>query len=206
MSETLFFDGDQTLWDFDTLMRRALQATLQELRVRCPGVATARVDVDSMVADRQAAAIELGRSETNMERLRRAAFQRTLTRLQLQDDELAAHLTRFYLERRFNAVDLYPDALVCLTDLSAKYKLGLLSNGNSHPPQRLTRRRWSAFLRTTAAPVLAVRNRDMSLLAGEGCRRRSRGLAVMPALRQVAGLAGAPDSDSRGRRPHLRAS
>jgi FMN hydrolase / 5-amino-6-(5-phospho-D-ribitylamino)uracil phosphatase len=123
MLETLFFDGDQTLWDFDTLMRRALQATLQELRVRCPGVATARVDVDSMVADRQAAAIELGRSETNMERLRRAAFQRTLTRLQLQDDELAAHLTRFYLERRFNAVDLYPDALVCLTDLSAKYKL-----------------------------------------------------------------------------------
>jgi hypothetical protein len=30
--DTLFFDGDTTLWNFDQVMRRALHATLTKLR------------------------------------------------------------------------------------------------------------------------------------------------------------------------------
>ena len=41
--EALFFDGDQTLWDFEKLIRRALAATLDELRRLCPGPATVKL-------------------------------------------------------------------------------------------------------------------------------------------------------------------
>ncbi|MGH3332686.1 MAG: HAD family hydrolase [Nocardioidaceae bacterium] len=131
--ETLFFDGDQTLWDFDGLMRRTLRATLAELRGLRPGSATDGLDVESMIADRQAVGAEPHRREATMEQLRLAAFRRTLARLGLHDDELAEHLQAFYLERRFGEVDLYPDTLSSLTHLRTTYTLGLLSNGNSYP-------------------------------------------------------------------------
>jgi putative hydrolase of the HAD superfamily len=131
--DTLFFDGDQTLWDFDQQMRRALQATLDELRIRHPELATDKLDVESMVADRQAVGAEHRGRHVTMERLRRVSFERTLLHLDLRDDVLAEHLTRFYLEQRFSTIDLYPDTLAGLTALRTTYKLGLLSNGNTYP-------------------------------------------------------------------------
>jgi putative hydrolase of the HAD superfamily len=124
---TLFFDGDQTLWDFDKVMRCALHSTLLELQARRPG--TEHVTVDDLIADRQALAIA-GRTH---EQLRLLAFQRTLTRLGLPDNGLAEHLTTLYLERRFAEVALYPDTLDALNELRRTYTLGLLSNGNTYP-------------------------------------------------------------------------
>lgn len=51
MIEGVFFDGDQTLWDFEVLMRRALASTLEHLRELRPGADTDGLDVESMVAD-----------------------------------------------------------------------------------------------------------------------------------------------------------
>lgn len=133
MISSLFFDGDQTLWDFDKLMRRVLRQTLAELRLQRPAPVTDRLDVEAMVDDRQAVAAELAGRETNLERLRLAAFRRTLTRCGLRDDGLADHLNAFYLERRFADVELYPDTIPALTTLRRTYTLGLLSNGNSYP-------------------------------------------------------------------------
>jgi putative hydrolase of the HAD superfamily len=125
--DTLFFDGDQTLWDFDKVMRRALQATLPELQARRPG--TDNLTVDALIADRQSLTI----GTRTHEELRLLAFQRTLSRLQLPDDGLAEHLTEFYFARRFAEVELYPDTLDALRELSKNYTLGLLTNGNSYP-------------------------------------------------------------------------
>lgn len=133
MLDTLFFDGDQTLWDFDKQMRRALQATLEELKLRCPGLPAGKVSVESMIADRQAVGRQLDGAHTAMEQLRLASFERTLRRLGSPDDDLAEHLTHFYLEQRFSALDLYSDSLSTLNALRPTYKLGLLSNGNSYP-------------------------------------------------------------------------
>lgn len=138
MIRAVFFDGDQTLWDFQTLMRRALLATLNELRSLHPGPAASQLDVDSFVADREAVAASLRGRETNLERLRLAAFRRTVSRLHLSEgglagDALAAHLNAFYLERRFESVDLFPDVRPALDALRGTYRLGLLSNGNAYP-------------------------------------------------------------------------
>jgi HAD superfamily hydrolase (TIGR01509 family) len=134
----VFFDGDQTLWDFQALMRRALLATLNELRSLQPGPAAMHLDVDSLIADREAVAADLRGRETNLERLRLAAFRRTVSRLDLPDgglagDALAVHLNAFYLKRRFENVELFPDVRPVLETLRATYRLGLLSNGNGYP-------------------------------------------------------------------------
>lgn len=133
MIEAVFFDGDQTLWDFQTVMRRALAATLAELRTRRPGPATDALDVEAMIADRQAVAERLRGVETNLERLRQAAFAHTLTHVGIDDPNLADALNAFYLTERFRDVTCYPDVLPALTGLAGRYRLGLLSNGNGYP-------------------------------------------------------------------------
>ena len=133
MIETVFFDGDQTLWDFHSLMRRALEATLQELRSQRPGSPADAVTVESMIADRDQVSAELRGPQGTMEAIRVAAFRRTLRRIGLPDPELADHLAQHYFEHRFGDVLLYDDVRPTLTLLAEDYQLGLLTNGNSYP-------------------------------------------------------------------------
>ncbi|HLN77362.1 MAG TPA: HAD family hydrolase [Nocardioidaceae bacterium] len=128
----IFFDGDQTLWDFHTLMRRTLAATIEELRQQAPAVA-GDLSVGAFVADREAVAHQLRGKVTNLESVRLAAFNRSLQRLGLPDARLAEHLNDYYLQRRFTGVDLYDDVLPVLETLVREHTVGLLSNGNSYP-------------------------------------------------------------------------
>jgi len=131
--KAVYFDGDQPLWDFEVLMRRSLAATLTHLKALRPGIRTEDLDAESVVADREAVAKELRGTETNLERIRLAAFSRTLGRLGLHDDDLAEELNEYYLQHRFDNVELFPDVVDVLTVLSRSYVLGLLSNGNGYP-------------------------------------------------------------------------
>lgn len=128
----IFFDGDQTLWDFQALMRRTLAATIKELRRREPTV-EGDLSVEAFVADREAAADQLRGKVTNLESIRLAAFTRSLCRLGIPDAKLAEHLNDYYLQRRFAGVDLYDDVLPVLETLIRDHTVGLLSNGNSYP-------------------------------------------------------------------------
>jgi len=129
---TIYFDGDQTLWDFQALMRRTLGLTIEELRRFLPDL-DGDLSVDAFVIDRQRASNALRGTTTNLEAIRLAAFQGSLRRLGVDDDDLAQHLNAFYLERRFSSVDLYDDVIPTLNDLAADHNIGLLSNGNSYP-------------------------------------------------------------------------
>ena len=128
----IFFDGDQTLWDFHTLMRRTLAATIEELRRQAPTV-EGDLSVEAFVADRESVADQLRGQVTNLESIRLAAFTRSLERLRLPDPRLAQHLNGYYLQRRFAGVDLYDDVLPVLDTLVREHTVGLLSNGNSYP-------------------------------------------------------------------------
>ncbi|WAH95235.1 HAD family hydrolase [Arthrobacter sp. MMS18-M83] len=127
-----FFDGDQTLWDFQAMMRRALAATIGELSRLRPGTG-GDMSVEPFVTDREAVAERLRGHVTNLEQVRFEAFRQSLARLRLGDDDLAAHLNEFYLQRRFADVMLYDDVLPVLAELRRNHHVGLLSNGNSYP-------------------------------------------------------------------------
>jgi FMN hydrolase / 5-amino-6-(5-phospho-D-ribitylamino)uracil phosphatase len=121
------------MWDFDRVMQRALTRTLAELQRLLPGPATAALSTDRLIAVRDEVAEGLYGQGTTMEEIRLAAFARTLELLGRPDPPLAAHLTTFYLERRFADIELYPDVLPVLDVLNGTYRLGLLSNGNTYP-------------------------------------------------------------------------
>lgn len=129
---TVYFDGDQTLWDFQALMRRTLGSTVDELLARRPEV-QGDLSVDAFVADRERVSTRLKGVTTNLEQVRLAAFRESLRRLGIADEALARYLNAFYLERRFAAVELYDDVLITLDALAQRYRIGLLSNGNSYP-------------------------------------------------------------------------
>ena len=130
---TISFDGDGTLWDFDKVMRHSLHHALDELRRQVRGNRSARLTIEEMVHIRNAVAQELKGRVTNLEQIRLQAFERTLEYIGIRDDNLAHHLNAVYLKHRFEDIELYDDVVSTLDALAKRFKIGLLSNGNSYP-------------------------------------------------------------------------
>ncbi len=131
---TISFDGDDTLWDFEKVMRSSLAKTLAELRRLHPGAAGS-LTVESMIATRNEVAEEIRGKELDLEAVRYAGFRRTLEQIGLPDDDLAGQITALYLKHRFEDIELFDDVRPALTALRGRYTLGLISNGNT-PPER----------------------------------------------------------------------
>jgi HAD superfamily hydrolase (TIGR01509 family) len=129
----VFFDGDGTLWDFEHLMRSALAITLEHLRKLRPCPATSALEVDALVDDRRMVEREFSGAGLRLEELRLKAFERSLRRIGMPDDELAQLLNAVYLRERFTDVLLFEDVLPVLRDRSQRMPIGLLSNGNGYP-------------------------------------------------------------------------
>ncbi|MGD2247054.1 MAG: HAD family hydrolase [Candidatus Methanofastidiosia archaeon] len=128
------FDGDGTLWDFDTVMRHSLYCTLQELE-KIDFDAAAQLDIETMITIRNKVAFTLKGKTTNLEEIRLEAFKQTLKDIGRPDDDLAYHLNQVYLSHRFEDITLFDDVLPVLQVLKTKFILGLVSNGNSYPEQ-----------------------------------------------------------------------
>jgi HAD superfamily hydrolase (TIGR01509 family) len=140
MIEAVLFDGDQTLWDFERVMREALIAVLEELRMARPGSSTKGLRWEDLERDRDAVGIELEGVEYNLARLRVLGFARTLERLRAAeggdawaDVDLAEALGVSYFDQRDRDPGLFPDTVPGLDALRADYRLGLLSNGSRQP-------------------------------------------------------------------------
>jgi 2-haloalkanoic acid dehalogenase type II len=130
--KVITFDADDTLWDFNKVMRESLQLTWKEL-ARINPEAAARLDIPKMIEIRNRTAAELKGKVTNLEEVRLEAFRQTFREIGCPDDILAAHLNEYYLRHRFDDIELYPDVLPALQKLREKYTLGLVTNGNSYP-------------------------------------------------------------------------
>jgi putative hydrolase of the HAD superfamily len=137
--QAVLFDGDQTLWDFQRVMRDALVAVVAEVRAARPGPFTASLRWQDLQDDRAAVALE-HQDVWSLARLRVLGFARTLERRraveggdEAADVALAAELSGSYFHHRDRDPALFDDTLPCLDALSAKYRLGLLSNGSRLP-------------------------------------------------------------------------
>jgi FMN hydrolase / 5-amino-6-(5-phospho-D-ribitylamino)uracil phosphatase len=139
--EAVLFDGDQTLWDFQKVMRTALLDVLDAIRAARPGAAADALRIADLQADRGAVAEELLGVEFNLARLRRLGFTRTLGRLrrdgapgtESDDEALADALTATYFRSRDRDPALFADTLPVLEALRSEYRVGLLSNGSRLP-------------------------------------------------------------------------
>ena len=126
------FDADNTLWDFQLVVRTALGHVLAHLRA-LDLKGTDRLTVDQMIAIRERVFQERAAEGLRLEVIRELAFVETLRYVGLRDTSMASDLNRLYLEHRFRDIQLYDDVLPTLDELLPRFALGLLSNGNSYP-------------------------------------------------------------------------
>ena len=130
--KVITFDVDGTLWDFDTVMRRALGEVLNQLK-RLDPEAAAMLDVERVIWIRDRAHDELTGKVTNLNEVRVESFRQVLRDAGRPDDALASRLSEIYFEHRDAGRRLFDDVLPTLESLHAKYALGIISNGNSYP-------------------------------------------------------------------------
>jgi len=130
--KAISFDADGTLWDFEGVMRQSLGYALRELE-KSDHEAARSLDVDRMIEIRDRVAERLKGKVSNLELVRLEAFKQTLREVGRIDDGLAARLTAVYLKHRFEDIKPFSDVLPTLSILKDGYRLGVVSNGNSHP-------------------------------------------------------------------------
>lgn len=130
MIHTLSFDGDNTLWDFQKVMRHSLEHVRNEL-TQFPKLSA--LTVDEMIRIRNEVSQSQEGKIINLEEIRLSAFRETLWRYDVHDEALATKLNALYLKHRFEDIELFSDVFPVFKILSEDYRLGLLSNGNSYP-------------------------------------------------------------------------
>ena len=128
--EAITFDVDDTLWDFQWVMRGALSAVLEELS-RFEPQAVGRLDVDRMIAIRDETHIRLWARVPDLNAIREESIKQALQEAGIPNDELGSHLAHVYFSHRNSSGTLFPDVPLTLEHLALRYRLGLLSNGNT---------------------------------------------------------------------------
>ena len=120
----IFFDADDTLFDYPLAERAALLACLSEFRLPVDGEEFIRV----YRCHNRAVWQEFERGETNQATLRVERFRRLATELELPDLPLE-RVGAFYLEALSGQSQLLPGALELVRGLAKKFPLALVTNG-----------------------------------------------------------------------------
>jgi FMN hydrolase / 5-amino-6-(5-phospho-D-ribitylamino)uracil phosphatase len=127
------FDGDGTIWDFESAMLLALEGSARFLNEAGLRHAGGPVEAGWLadVRDRVAADPELrGRG---MEAIRLAAFEQAVRLCDPERIGIARTVHERYMEARFTELRAYPEASAALTALRGRFRLALVTNGNTHP-------------------------------------------------------------------------
>jgi putative hydrolase of the HAD superfamily len=133
MIVALSFDADQTLWDFDAVKRRALRATIAEMERR-GDVPAGAVTPEAMDQARDVLVQRFRGATHRLEEVRERSFAEVLTAQgHPTPDAAAAVLVEHYMNIRFNQIELFADVAPAIALLKGRYRLGLLSNGNTYP-------------------------------------------------------------------------
>jgi FMN hydrolase / 5-amino-6-(5-phospho-D-ribitylamino)uracil phosphatase len=125
---TITFDADETLWQFADAQQRAFARVLPELQLLVPNADGMRA---ADLAQWHREFTQASDPTRSWEERRLDAFRRTLGRLGRHDDAMAKRLTAAYLRVRYDTIKLLDDVQPALRALGQRYRLGLISNGNT---------------------------------------------------------------------------
>jgi len=132
MIRTITFDADDTLFVLGAAMRHGLEEVLRLLSAtlgsRADGVTSAE-----MIRVREVVGRVWGPSGMSLAELRLQSFRSLLEGLGVIDEALVQKLTKTYLRVRFASTTTFPDVLPTLDALGGRYRLGVITNGNSDP-------------------------------------------------------------------------
>lgn len=127
--EHIFFDLDNTLWDFSANSRRILYEMYQEFQLVEMGIR----HFDTFHAQYQLRNEHLWRNykagSKTKEEVRLERFQQTLYDHGIDNRLMSMQLADYYIENTRKVTDLVPGAIELLDYLSAKYPLHIITNG-----------------------------------------------------------------------------
>jgi len=131
--KAITFDGDGTLWDFESVMIEALEKVLDAIRPLTDEATASRLSVHDLIEIRDDLAAEQMAGALDHVSLRRDSFRVLLDRIGVTASGLVDHLSDLYFEHRFGTIKLYDDAMPALTKLRRDFAIVLVSNGNNDP-------------------------------------------------------------------------
>jgi len=128
MIRVVSFDIDDTLYDFQSASRHALEHVRRRI-AEISGVEDGRLTLEVLIADLERTAEEMANPYSRLHDLRTRAFWRTLQRFGRSDRAFAEDLNRVYLAHRFDDVKLFRGARELLGELKQRYLICAISNG-----------------------------------------------------------------------------
>ncbi|MGC9318657.1 MAG: HAD family hydrolase [Armatimonadota bacterium] len=129
----IWFDQDDTLYDYHRAMRRSLAAALRLIHDRFPHTRDC-LAVDDLARARRDVQDHCDRAGMGPSQARREGFHEALVRHARPDAVLADALTNCYYKNLGTDIHPFPDSIACLNQLHGDYVLGVLSNGMSLLP------------------------------------------------------------------------
>ncbi|CAB4887491.1 unannotated protein [freshwater metagenome] len=129
---TLVFDGDQTLWDFQSALDRALAETRHEI-ARVTGLTLDRITTVAQMLDAPGRAVQ-DPSGASVHTIGKSTFRDVLTDLGVPTpEEHIEHVHQFFIGRRYEMCRPYRDTVPALRALGGSYRLVLFTNEHSYP-------------------------------------------------------------------------
>jgi putative hydrolase of the HAD superfamily len=127
--ETIFFDLDHTLWDFEKNSQEALTEIYHELRLDTYGISAPEPFISLYVEHNHRCWEQYRKGEISKDNLRSLRFQLTLDDYEVKDTSLATKIGDEYVNRSPYKTNLFPGALDLLDYLKREYKICIITNG-----------------------------------------------------------------------------
>ncbi len=125
----IFFDLDHTLWDFETNSKSTLLEIFETCALRQRGI----FNFDQFYQTYQPINDQYWylyhNHKVTKEELRLGRFRETLSRFNIEDESLVAHIADMYVTQSPHRQALFPHAHEMLTYLSGRYQLHIITNG-----------------------------------------------------------------------------
>lgn len=127
--DTIFFDLDHTLWDFNTNSQEALSEIVSKHQLLNKGIPSLQHFLREYFAINEKLWEDYRKNIISKETLRDDRFHQALKKFDIDDFELASSISDDYVKSAPYKTNLFPDTIEVLEYLNEKYSLHIITNG-----------------------------------------------------------------------------
>lgn len=124
----IWFDQDDTLYDYTAAMWRSLAVALAVMQEALPEAARG-LDVDRLARIRMEVALRCDAAGMDLMEGRREGFREALARCGTPDERIVGAMADAYFGALRTGIRPLPETEPCLQELGRRWELGVLSNG-----------------------------------------------------------------------------
>lgn len=127
--DTIFFDLDHTLWDFETNSKEALSEIASTHQLLNKGIPSLQHFLEEYFVINEKLWEDYRKDIISKETLRYDRFHQALKKFNIDDFELATAIGNDYVSSAPYKTNLFPNAIEVLEYLKGKYTLNIITNG-----------------------------------------------------------------------------